>query len=204
MLLGLRRWSNRVSLAWKLVIVCCLFWFVLLGHRLIFYRIDEEVCSPPSGFYSVFDNYFQALVSAVAPCLVMPILAVLLLRSIRSVVRRRVVPTATMTTPSMMQQMDNRVKISLLLECLIATITYVPYAIELIYSNLTERQLKSPWRVAWENVLVELIHLLSYVFFASSFYTALLSNVGFRRQVFKAINTTKTPVSMMHQTQGTI
>jgi hypothetical protein len=103
-----------------------------------------------------------------------------------------------------MQQMDTRVTLSLLLESLIAMITYIPYAMELIYSNATKEQQKSPWRLAWENVFVEFIHLLSYLFFASTFYVSLFANVGFRRQVRKAFDKRQKTSLSMRRPQGTI
>jgi hypothetical protein len=71
----------------------------------------------------------------------------------------------------------------LILESLIAIVTYVPYATQLTYVNITQNWYKSPLRLAWESVFTELIHLLSYVFFATSFYVSIFSSVGFRRNI---------------------
>jgi hypothetical protein len=183
-----RQWSNRVSLAYKMIIITPIFWFLLTGHRIIFYRIEDGVCGPPDGFYEYYDNYFQVIFSSLAPAVVMSILAYLLIKSVRGVIKRRVAPVATIPstiTPksSMINQMDTQLTIMLILESFITIITYVPYATQLIYSNVTQYTTKSPLRLAWENALIELIHLFSYIFFGTSFYVSIISNVGFRRKL---------------------
>jgi hypothetical protein len=36
--------------------------------------------------------------------------------------------------------------------------------------------------MAWENLITQLIHSFSYIFFAMSFYVSILWNIGFRRK----------------------
>jgi hypothetical protein len=183
-----RQWSNRVSLAYKMIIITPIFWFLLTGHRIIFYRIEDGVCGPPGGFYEYYDNYFQVIFSSLAPAVVMSILAYLLIKSVRGVIKRRVAPVVnipTISTPkvSIINQMDTQLTIMLILESLITIITYVPYATQLIYSNVTQYWSKSPLQIAWENAMIELIHLFSYIFFGTSFYVSIISNAGFRRKL---------------------
>ncbi|CAF4132368.1 unnamed protein product [Adineta steineri] len=187
-----RQWSNRIDLAYKMIVFIPIFWFLLIGHRLILYRITDNICSPPSGFYSYYDNYFQVIFSSLFPAISMSILTYLLIKSVRLVVQRRIAPMTSLssiTTPhrSMINQLDTRLTIMLISESFIAVITYVPYAIQLSYANITQNWYKSPLRIAWENILTELIHLFSYVFFATSFYVSLFSNVAFRRKILNFI-----------------
>ena len=120
----------------------------------------------------------------------MPVLAFLLIRNVRAIIRRRVAPAgetsaATSAKPnnSAINQMDAQLTLMLVLESGIAAITYLPYATQLTYANMTQTTPKSAVRVAWESVFTELIHLFSYVFFASSFYVSFASNTGYRRQL---------------------
>jgi hypothetical protein len=171
-----------------MVIIIPLFWFLLIGHRIIFYRIKNGTCGPPGVFYSYYDNYFQVIFSSLSPAIVMTILAYLLIKSVRGVVQRKIVPvknTPSIVIPkgSMINQIDAQLTIMLILESLIAIVTYVPYATQLTYVNITQNWYKSPLRLAWESVFTELIHLLSYVFFATSFYVSIFSSVGFRRNI---------------------
>lgn len=171
-----------------MIFVIPFFWFLLLVHRIILYRIQDDVCGPPPGGYAYYDNYFQVIFSSLLPAIAMSILAYLLIRNIRVLSRRRIVPTTgTLPTINMnktiVQQMDASLTRMLMIESLIAIITYVPYAAELTYTNLTQGWSKTSLRLAWEKLFTELIHLLSYVFFATSFYVSLFSNIGFRRKI---------------------
>ncbi|UJR20094.1 hypothetical protein I4U23_023228 [Adineta vaga] len=186
-----RRWSNRVNLAYKMILLIPLFWFLLIGHRLIFYRINNGNCTPPEGIYSYYDNYFQVIFSSLCPAIGMSILAFLLLKSVRRVAQRRIVPSINISNGSIINQMDKLLTIMLIAESLIAVITYVPYAIELTYENITQHWYKSPLFLAMENVFTELIHLLSYIFFATSFYVSLFSNVAFRRDIKRSLTIEK-------------
>jgi hypothetical protein len=78
--------------------------------------------------------------------------------------------------------MDSKLTLMLLLQSIIAAITYFPYASELIYTNVSQYWSKPSLQKAQEKVFVEFIHILSYAFFASSFYVSIISNIGFRRQ----------------------
>ena len=194
--LAYRQWSNRISLAYKMIFLIPFFWFVLLVHRIILYRIENGSCGPPPGIYVYYDNYFQVIFSSLSPAIVTSILAYLLIKSIREVSRRRIVPVTVVvvtanTNRTILQQMDMELTRMLVIESLIAFITYVPYATELTYANITQNWSKTPIRLAWEKVFTELIHLLSYVFFATSFYVSMFSNLGFRRKIKRILRMKK-------------
>lgn len=175
-----------------MIILIPFFWFLLIGHRLIFYRIENNICGPPAGFYRYYDNYFQVIFSSLCPAIGMSVLTFLLIKNVRSVVQRRILPmisaqSVNISNGSMINQMDKLITIMLTTESFIAVITYIPYAIELTYENITEKWSKSPLYLAWESLFTELIHLFSYVFFATSFYVSFFSNVCFRRKIKRAL-----------------
>lgn len=177
-----------MSLAYKMSAISLIFWFVIIGHRLILYATRNGSCSPLAGFYNVFDNYLEVVITGFCPPIVTSVLAYLLIKSVRSVINRKIVPENRLTQPTFiprtsLQQMDAQLTMMLILQSMITIITYGPYAIELIYTNATQDLPKSALRKAQEKVFVELMHIVSYVFFASSFYISILSNVGFRRQI---------------------
>ncbi|CAF0968649.1 unnamed protein product [Rotaria sp. Silwood1] len=188
-----RQWSNRVSLAYRMVIVIPVFWFLLLSHRIVLYSINNGICSPLKGFYAVYDTYFQVIFSSFCPVIAMSILAYFLMKNVRGVAQRRIQPTNNVSSiiirnNSIINQMDSQLTIMLTLESLITIITYVPYAAQLIYVNITQEWYKTPLQLAWEKVFTELIHLFSYLFFATSFYVSIISNVGFRRKFKKILD----------------
>ncbi|CAF1265406.1 unnamed protein product [Rotaria sordida] len=75
--------------------------------------------------------------------LVMFVLAFLLIRSVRSVIRRRIAPSnnkpsAIIVQRSILQQIDSRLTLMLILQLIIAIVTRIPYAAQLIYTNITK------------------------------------------------------------------
>ncbi|CAF2049860.1 unnamed protein product [Rotaria magnacalcarata] len=185
-----RQWSNRADLALKICLICVFVWLLLFGHRLILYSATKGACIPLPGFYAYFDAYNEIFFKAICPPIVMIGLAHLLIRSVRGVIQRKVglsdskLP-AIVACRSTIDQIDSRLTLMLILQTIIALITYIPFAIQLIYSNITQHWPKSTLRNAQESVFAQLTHLLSYTFFATSFYISIITNVGFRRQIKK-------------------
>ncbi|CAM2720939.1 unnamed protein product [Rotaria socialis] len=185
-----RQWSNRADLALKICLICAFVWLSVFGHRLILYSATKGACIPLPGFYAYFDAYNEIFFKAICPPIVMIGLAHLLIRSVRDVIQRKVGPSdsklpAIVACRSAIDQIDSRLTLMLILQSIIALITYIPFATQLMYSNITQYCPKSTLRNAQESVFAELTHLLSYTFFASSFYVSIITNVGFRRQIKK-------------------
>jgi hypothetical protein len=179
------------------VIISWFIWLVILCHRLIWYGgASNGRCEAQPGVYAYFDNLFGAIVTCVFPIVTLTILGILIGRSVRNVVqRRKIVPrTTTITTTtttennqSVIKKMDTQLTIMLFLDISIAIISFLPYAAQLIYINVTQNWSKSPLRVAWENIITEIINLLSYIFFSTSFYVSIISLTGFRNQLLNTI-----------------
>jgi hypothetical protein len=174
------------------VVICLLFWFLIIGHRLILYRITDETCGPPSGFYAEYDNYSEVVLVAICPPIVMLVLAYFLIRSVRNVIERQAAIGISTTQTnvvkrSRLNQMDSQVTLMLMLESIILIITFFPYAFELVYENISANWYKSSLRVAIENIFIEIIHATSYTFFVSSFYISIITNGGFRRQIKRVL-----------------
>ncbi|CAF4311978.1 unnamed protein product [Rotaria sp. Silwood2] len=183
-----RQWSNRVTLAYKMCITCVVFWLLFIGHRLILYNVINGKCAPSLKLYAYIDNCMEVVFKAIYPPIVMIVLAYLLIRSVRNVIKRKIShsnnrPSVTIPCRSVLQQIDSRLTFMLILQSIIATLTFIPYAAERIYKNITEDWPKSALQNAQESIFVELTHLLSYTFFASSFYVSIISNCGFRREL---------------------
>lgn len=191
-----RQWSNLVSLAYKLTIASLIFWFLIIGHRLVLYSTADGSCSPLAGFYADFDNYLEVVFTGMCPPILTSVLAYLLIKSVRSVFHRHAVPDnrlpeTTVVHRTVLQQIDAQLTMMLILQSIISTITYIPYAFELIYENVTEYWTKSALRNAQEKVFIELTHLMSYVFFATGFYVSMISSSGFRRQMIRFLKRQK-------------
>jgi hypothetical protein len=195
-ILAYRQWSNRVSLCNKMILLCTGFWFLLIGHRLILYKTSAGQCIPLVGFYEAYDTYFELIFASICPPIVMFILAYLLIKSVRSVNKRRIIPINNSsliisTNHSVIKQIDAHLTLMLILQSSIAVITYVPYSANLAYTQITLFWPKSNWRIACEDVFQQLAHLFSYVFFATSFYVSFLTNNGFRKRIKRLLKIEK-------------
>ncbi|CAF2125947.1 unnamed protein product [Rotaria magnacalcarata] len=87
-----RQWNNRVSLAYRLSILTMIFWSLLVDRRLILFSIKKGICAPLIGFYADYDDYFEVIFTGICPPIVMSILAYLLIRSVRNLIQRHIVP----------------------------------------------------------------------------------------------------------------
>ncbi len=153
------------------------------------YSIASGTCQPQGGFYEEYDSFFEAIMSGLCPPTIIITLGCFLLRNVRSVAQRQVtfVPTVSQTTDRnqlYMQQIDIQLTKMLLLQSFVAIPSFLPFGAQNLYSSITLTWHKSPMRLAWENVFIELIRLFSYLFYSTSFYVSFLCSRGFRRQVF--------------------
>ncbi|CAF4028863.1 unnamed protein product [Rotaria sordida] len=89
--------------------------------------------------------------------------------------------------PSYIQQIDAQLTKMLLLQSFVAIPSFFPFGAQNLYSSITEDWYKSSLRVAWENVIIELIRLFSYLFYSTSFYVSFFSSRGFRKTVFQVL-----------------
>ncbi|UJR20541.1 hypothetical protein I4U23_023668 [Adineta vaga] len=185
-----RQWSGRVNLAYKLTLTCTIVWFLTTCHRLAFYSTSTGRCLAKEGLYATFDNYFEAIVSGLCPPIIIFLLAYLLIRSVRNTIQRQIITVSNQQTRSseystFLQKTDKQLTEMLLWQTLIAIPAFLPYAGQLIYTNVTENWSKSPEWLAWENIVIETIRLLSYTFFSTRLYITLISSQGIREQIFK-------------------
>lgn len=170
-------------------------WFLLTGHRLILYSTISGTCKPLPGIYEKWDSYFEVIMSGLIPPIVIIALGCLLLRNVRLTRARRLATnTATSSTnhgkpvvQAQIHQIDAQLTTMVLLQTLVAFPSFLPFGAQNLYSSITLNWYKSPLRLAWDNIIIEMIRLLSYVFYNTSFYISFSSSPGFRRQVFRSL-----------------
>ncbi|CAF1276914.1 unnamed protein product [Rotaria magnacalcarata] len=118
-------------------------YLLFIGHRLILYKAKNRKCAPRSGFYAYFDNYIEIVFTAICPPVAVIVLTYLLIRSVRNVIQRQIISgnnaqAATVAYRSNLEQMDSRLTSMLILQSMIVIITYIPFAAELVYTNVTQ------------------------------------------------------------------
>lgn len=193
---GYRQWGNRIPLAKKIVAASFLFWLGILCHRLIWYRTSNGACSPQPGAYAYFDTYCDAILISLIPTIVLIVLAILIGRSVRNMLQRKIAPTfninqLTQNNESTMSKINSQLTIMLFLQTLVAIISFLPYSANGCYTNITATWSKSATQVAWEGFMSNLIRLLSFLFFSSPFYISILSFSSFRQQFLRSIGLIK-------------
>jgi hypothetical protein len=107
--------------------------------------------------------------SGICPTIILLTLGCLLLRNVRQVAQRRF--TLSVIGLPIININQSFVSIP----------SYLPFGAQNLCSSITDSWYKSPLRLAWENVIIEIIRLCSYLFNSTSFYVSLLSTRGFRR-----------------------
>lgn len=191
--IAFRRWGNRVTLAYKIIPIVFCIWFVLIGHRLFLYNISLGICLAYSDVYEKYNTYFEIIVSAVCPPILLIILGILLLKSVKQIAQRRIIPAVSFVPARNVNQryinkIDGQITTMLILQIFIAVPSFLLGGCQLIYSNTTEYWDKTPLQVAWENLLYEIIRLLFFAFYSTSFYISFISSRGFRRQILRSLS----------------
>ncbi|CAF0916126.1 unnamed protein product [Adineta steineri] len=191
-----RRWSNCKTLAYKIIPTVVFTWFICVWHRLYFYNITSGSCNPTPGIYEKIDSYFEVVMSGFVPPILLITLGCLLLRNVRGVVHRRIVPAGVVSQPintnlSHIQQIDSQLTAMILLQSFVAIPSFIPFGAQNLYTSLSRGWYKTPLRLAWEDVIIETIRLFSYLFYSTSFYVSLYSSRGFRKQVLHSLRIKK-------------
>ncbi|CAF1257179.1 unnamed protein product [Adineta ricciae] len=140
----LRLWSNRVPLAYKLVVANFVLWIAVSTHRLVLYTNVHRSCEAEEGFYRVFDTYLDMALTAVGAPLLVIVLTALLWHTIRSVSQRH----AALQNQGINEEIDSQLSIMLFTQSVLAVINYVPYGIYILYALFTDGWIKSTLRIA--------------------------------------------------------
>ncbi|CAF4213269.1 unnamed protein product, partial [Adineta steineri] len=108
------------------------------------------------------------------------------------------------TKRSQLQQIDSQITLMLLLQSIMAIVSFLPYGLYVLYSHITASWSKSTLQVAIEKIIAELTHTLLYTFFASSFHISMISSSGFRREVKRIVLMQKKIHPIYTQTANTV
>ncbi|CAF1338361.1 unnamed protein product [Adineta ricciae] len=199
-----RKWSNRVSLAYKMILISILFWFFILFHRFIVFEIIDNDCDPTSNLYDIIDHYLEAILLEIIPLIIVFILVFLLRRSLKTIVEHQINIISNKRQQTQLQNIDSQLTLMLLLQSIIAIISFLPYGCRLLYKQILHSyDVTSLYRII-DHIIGALTRVLSFTFFASSFYISLISNNGFRRKIKRLFRNNEIrpfvcePVNILH------
>ncbi|CAF1600747.1 unnamed protein product [Adineta ricciae] len=194
---GLRKWSNRVSLAYKLVFSMTILWLLVLCHRLFIYKIQDGDCAPQFLIYDIIDNYAEAILMEIFPLIIVFILLYFLRRSLQIVLQHQVNIIASSSLSPSNQNKRSQLTRMFMFHSIVAIISFVPYACQIFYSHITENWSKTPLQKAIEKISSQVTHIFAYLFFVSSFYVSMTCNRGFRREIKRKFQFNKVQPSNM-------
>jgi len=186
-----------------MAIVISIIWFLLIGHRLILYNTSHGTCQPIPGIYEKFDSYFEVIMSGLCPPIVLITLGYLLLKNVRKISKNQVIPIGItiQQQPRYIQQVDLQLTRMVLLQSFIAIPSFIPFGLQNLYTSIALSWYKPPLYQAWENIIVEVIRLFSYVFYSTSFYVSFLSSRGFRQQILYSLKIKRDSNNIADSTQ---
>ncbi|CAF1681690.1 unnamed protein product [Adineta ricciae] len=199
-----RKWSNRVSLAYKIVFITILIWFLILFHRFIVFEIIDNNCDSISNLYDIIDHYLEAILLEIFPLIIVFILVFLLRRSLKTIVEHQINIISIKRQQTQLQNIDSQLTLMLLLQSIIAIISFLPYGCRLLYKQIIHSYHVTSLYEIIDNIIGALIRILSFTFFASSFYISLISNNGFRREIKRLFRNNEIhpfigePVNILH------
>jgi hypothetical protein len=186
---NLRRMSNMKQVFRGIIIVCCgsvIFWAESI------YCFDANLKGTPIKCYAksegcrVFNDLSQAFVTTIIPSGFMLVFGLCTVNNIRQA--RRVRPTmmnSTVNNVTRTRRNDNSLTQILFIQVIILTVFNLPQAIQKFYLTYTFYQSKSTVQIAIENLLFNIVLILTYVANCSPFYLYILTSDYFRRTFFE-------------------
>ena len=147
---------------------------MILGHRLIWYKITNGACVAQAGTYASFGAYYDATMLSLIPTVVLIVLAILIGQNVRQIVQRQVAPTAitdetNQNNQTVISKINSQLTIMLFLQTFVALISFLPYSSRELYSIITATRSKSALQTAWESLISNITRLLTYLFFSTHF-----------------------------------
>lgn len=186
-----RSWGNQYSLAIKLISSLSLFWMIVLSYRLFVYDIDPNsgICQSTIGYFWWYQSFIKFVFTGLAPPIAILVLSTLIIRNVRAVVHhhhtRTLMPMIGQTKNkiSRLQKLDHQLTSILLIQLGVSFISFLPYSSELLYATLSHNIRKSDLYLSWEYLIIEFIHLSSYIFYSTNCYVFIASSPLFRKQI---------------------
>lgn len=197
-----RSWGNHYSLAIKLIPFICLFWMGSLSYRLFIYRIDpiSGICQAQLGDFWWYKNYIKFIFTGLAPPMTILVLSALIIRNVRFAVQHHHRTTDRILSPmignhkskySRLRKLDHQLTSISLVQLGVSFISFLPYSSELLYATLSHHIPKSNLYRSWEKIIIEFIHLSSYIFYSTNCYVFLASSQLFRKQISQILRRKK-------------
>ncbi|CAF1238577.1 unnamed protein product [Didymodactylos carnosus] len=182
------RQFSRSKVAYHLIPVTGLVWFIIPIHIILFQTIEHNRCTQ-IGFYTLFFSIYAVIFAAILPPLFMILFTLLILNNLKQT-RKRIQPATTRTTGTNylhIKQRDYQLIRMLWLQVIIYICSTLLYPPVTLYEAITDNVEKSNTIVAIEAFITELATgTLVYINVTFPFYIYLFISKTFRKE-FKQI-----------------
>jgi hypothetical protein len=161
-----------VQMATKLVFIMCAICFVIAIHMPILKTIKNGVCNM-FGLYAIIYSFYQIMVLAILPPVLMSIFSTL---SIRSLHQRH-------GNQARARQRDRYLMRMVIGEVIVNIFTSIPYSSYLVYSSVTYYDVnKSAQRLQIESFISFFTQFFIYLISVAPFYLFILTSKTFRNE----------------------
>ncbi len=186
----LRRWSSP-KIAKRFIIGNIFFWCLMYIQVLIFYEIQNGICSFRNGSYGMFFSIYISIESGILPPSVMLIFGLLTINNIRQIKRKTrplgVVDVVQPVQHNGISRKDLQFSKMLFNQIFLWVILNLPNPCYLLYRTITTNVIKSPLRLVIELFINNMTYFLIYLGFALTFFVYTLSSSLFRRELNQLI-----------------
>ncbi|CAF1474548.1 unnamed protein product [Rotaria sp. Silwood1] len=178
-----RQWSSS-KIAMRLIIGSFIFWCLMYIQVLVFYEIQDDICSYRYDAYGIFFSIYLSIESGILPPLIMLIFGYLTIKNIRQS-KRRIRPLAVVAAvrPAIFTGMSGKdLQYSKMLfnQILLWTFLNTINPCVLLYQTITINDTKSSFRLTVETFVNNMTYMFIYLEFSLTFFVYTLSSSLFR------------------------
>ncbi|CAF1004387.1 unnamed protein product [Adineta steineri] len=188
-----KRQLSSLKTARLTIVITIISIIILYSHMVIYYKITDDVntlgnitptCNAPKGIYRTFIAMWHMTFYSLCPSCLMLVFGYLTLNNIRQ--QRQVLPI-TGVNNQIHRRTDRYLLRMLTAQVLVIIISTLPFSIYRVYSSFTVNIAKSTFRIAQENLAVQIANTVPYFAHSSSFYLYTLTGSVFRKEACKII-----------------
>ena len=193
----MRQLSNRYFM-YKCVFIVTLFWILFHIHALIYttilqYGPNYFICYFQPGLYTVLVSYYTLIVNGIIPLILLSIFGILTIKNMHGTPVRNLIATRSINQGKIRNNIkifyrkDQQLIRMLLIEILTCIIFNFIHPTVLLYSQITQNQMKSEKLTAIELFLISISTLSVHIPYCTSLYTNLIVSKSFRRETKKIL-----------------
>ncbi|CAF0832539.1 unnamed protein product [Adineta steineri] len=186
-----RSWSSP-HVACRIIPLTIFLGFIVYIHIPFFFKIDiipgtqQPICYPPGppGTYRIILSFFNLIYFGLCPLCCMLLCSILTFRNMERSKRLHVVPSNIMANQNNQRTNRNMLRM-LFIQVFVYCVTILAYSIATIYTSITAIQTQTVFQVAQENMIIDVLGMLTNNGPCLSFYLFTLSSALFRKELKK-------------------